>query len=255
MGSGAVTRNDVPAWRRAARRALGAPGLRLLAPGWPDSGRRIVQGPALTALLARAAARAERVGVAVNAGAGEALYTPLIRRATPDATLLEFDISPHRGVSAGDARFAASLTAIPLASGSVQLAACTEVLEHVPDDDGAVAELRRILDERGSLVLSVPTPPAVFDPAHVREGYTLDELSGLLARHGLVVIEARYCMHALFKTVLRRWRPYRVPLGAILLLAWLDRWLRIGRPMDLVVLARPAGAPAGLEARVGLLGA
>jgi SAM-dependent methyltransferase len=243
MGARTVTLNGAPVWRRVARRAIMAPGLRLLAPGWPDAGRRVVQGPPLTELLARAAARAGEIRLAVNAGAGEGLYTPLIRRAVPGANLLEFDMSPApAGTGRNSTRFAASLTSIPLPSGSVQLAVCTEVLEHVQDDDRAARELRRILTDGGSLVLSVPTPPAVFDPAHVREGYTLMELSALLRRCGLVVVDARYCMHTFFKAVLRRWRPYRVPLGVILALAWLDRWVRVGTPMDLIVLARPDGA-------------
>jgi hypothetical protein len=79
----------------------------------------------------------------------------------------------------------------------------------------------------------------VFDPAHVREGYTLQELTALLDRQGLRIDDARYCMHACFKMVLQYWRPYRVPLGIIVGLAWLDRMLRLGTPMDLVVLARP----------------
>ncbi len=61
------------------------------------------------------------------------------------------------------------------------------------------------------LVLSVPTPPAVPDPAHVREGDTLDQLTALFAAHDLEVIEA---------------------------------------PMDLAVLARPrAGVPMTVRFR------
>ena len=121
----------------------------------------------------------------------------------------------------------------------MDLAICTEVLEHVKDDRTAVEELRRVLSPGGSLVLSVPTPPAVFDPANVREGYTLAQLSALFEDQGLTIVEARYCMHYCFQAVLTLWRPRRVPLGVILGLAWLDRVVRLGSPMDLVVLARP----------------
>ena len=231
-------------WRRLARRGLSTPGLRLMAPGWPDAGRRIVQAPALAALLGEAVAGAPAVRVALNAGAGEGLHTGLIRRMTADARLLEFDMSPPEAVP-GVGRFCASLTEIPLRASSVDLVVCTEVLEHVPDDDGAVAELKRVLSPRGALVLSVPTPPAVADPAHVREGYTLPQLTSLFERHGFVVMNARYCMHACFKLVLQYWKPNRVPLAAILGLAWLDRLVRPGAPMDLVVLARPRSERGG----------
>jgi SAM-dependent methyltransferase len=218
------------------------PVIRLVAPGWPDAGRRVVQRPALVSLIGQAATDARsgtRIQRALNAGAGEGLHTPVIRRFVGDALLLEFDVSHPAERPPDGERFCASLTAIPLPDASIDLAVCTEVLEHVPDDDRAVAELRRVLTRNGALVLSVPTPPAVFDPAHVREGYTLEDLSTLFARHGLRIDEARYCMHACFKMVLQYWRPYRVPLGLIVALAWLDRWLRVGTPMDLVVLARP----------------
>ena len=231
-----------PLWRRVARRGLSMPVIRLAAPGWPDAGRRVVQQPALFSLIGRATAGSDgpvRIERALNAGAGEGLHTPMIRRFVGEALLLEFDVSQPPERPLDGERFCASLTAIPLPDASVDLAVCTEVLEHVPDDDRAVAELRRVLKADGALVLSVPTPPAVFDPAHVREGYTLQELTALFDRHGLRVEDARYCMHACFKVVLQYWRPHRVPLGVIVGLAWLDRWLQFGAPMDLVVLARP----------------
>jgi SAM-dependent methyltransferase len=244
MGRGAVSHpTPPPLWRRIARRGLSAPVVRLVAPGWPDAGRKVVQRPALESLISRAAERVRgKTGIrrALNAGAGEGLHTPVIRRFVGDALLLEFDMSRPAKRPADGERFCASLTAVPLPDASVDLAVCTEVLEHVPDDERAIAELTRVLMPRGVLVLSVPTPPAVFDPAHVREGYTLQELTTLFERHGLLIEEARYCMHACFKLVLQYWRPYRVPLGVIVGIAWLDRWLRLGKPMDLIVLARRA---------------
>jgi SAM-dependent methyltransferase len=226
--------------RRAVRFIARLPGVRLLAPGWPDAGRRVVQTPMLEALLARAVAEGPAPIVGLNAGVGEGLYSPLLRRFAPAARLLEFDFAvPTKSRDARAHRFSASLTAIPLHAGSVDLAICTEVLEHVTDDRRAVAELRRVLAPGGSLVLSVPTPPAVFDPAHVREGYTLEQLTALFEQEGLTVIEARFCMHASFQAVLKYWRPRRVPLGVILGLAWLDRIARLGSPMDMAVLARP----------------
>lgn len=227
-------------FRRLVRVVARSPGVRLVAPGWPDAGRRIVQTPALEALLARAIGDRPAPAVGLNAGVGEGLYSPMLRRFAPGARLLEFDFAaPARSTDARAHRFRASLTAIPVQIGSVDLAICTEVLEHVKDDRTAVAELRRVLSPGGSLVLSVPTPPAVFDPAHVREGYTLAQLSALFEEQGLTIVEARYCMHYCFQAVLTHWRPRRVPLGVILGLAWLDRVVRLGSPMDLVVLARP----------------
>lgn len=225
--------------RRLVRSLAAAPGVRLLAPGWPDAGRRVVQEPALRHLLARALAERPDPAVVLNAGVGEGLYSPMLRAFIGAARLLEFDYArPPRTADTLARRFSASLTAIPVRTGAVDLALCTEVLEHIADDGRAVAELGRILRPAGLLVLSVPTPPAVPDPAHAREGYTRDQLVRLLDTHGLEVIETRYCMHTFFRMVLRYWRPRRVPLGAILGLAWLDRVTRLGPPMDILVLAR-----------------
>ncbi len=226
--------------RRLARRLARAPVLRLLAPGWPDAGRRIVQTRPLEALLARATADGVPPTTALNAGVGEGLYSPMLRRFAGNALLLEFDFAvPPKSADPRACRFSASLAAIPLPSGSVDLAICTEVLEHVADDRRAVAELRRVLALTGFLVLSVPTPPAVFDPAHVREGYTRDQLTALFEENGLAIVDCRFCMYSCFKAVLRYWRPRRVPLGVILGLAWVDRYVPLGSPMDMVVLARP----------------
>jgi hypothetical protein len=45
-------------------------------------------------------------------------------------------------------------------------------------------------------------------------------------------------MFAVFQLVLRSWREGRIPLALILVLAWIDRWTRMGPPMDIAVLAR-----------------
>src|SRR5581483_2333113 len=161
------------------------------------------QRPALEPLLRRVFA-AGPVGTTLNAGAGEGLYAPLIRQFAGGARHFEFDFSPlRRSADADTHRFQASLAAIPLRDGSVDLAVCTEVLEHVADDESAVAELRRVLSPSGTLILSVPTPPAVFDPAHVREGYTLDQLRDLFSRHDLEIVDARFSMHRLFQLLLK----------------------------------------------------
>jgi 2-polyprenyl-3-methyl-5-hydroxy-6-metoxy-1,4-benzoquinol methylase len=94
----------------------------------------------------------------------------------------------------------ADLTALPLASASVDVAFCMEVLEHVPDDERALREIARVLKPGGRLVVSVPNveaakplverlgAPSVHvrpGPAeHVREGYSVRELGRLLGVTG-----------------------------------------------------------------------
>lgn len=222
----------LPDWARHVARPI--------LPGWPDAGRRIVQTPALNAFL-REAVRDGRVERVLNAGCGEGLYAPLLIETCGPSLQVEMDLSATgaRHLWSSRQRYVcASLTRVPLQSASVDLVLCSEVLEHVRDDRSGISELARVLRPGGWLIMSVPTPPAVPDPAHVREGYTREQLDALLDAHGLESRRWRTCMGVFFRSVLRWWRPNRVPRGAIVGLAWMDRLLTLGPPMDLVVLAR-----------------
>lgn len=211
--------------------------------GWPDEGRRIVQKPLLQALLKRAFSDAPRIKHILNAGAGDGLYSDMLLESPGVEMVTEIDLSyATRSRPRHDGRqalVAASLTDVPIADETVDLILCSEVLEHIVDDGRTLDELRRVLAPEGWLLISVPTPPAVDDPAHVREGYTRDELSGMLAARGLEVIETRFCMRHMFRRVLRVWRRHeRMRRGMICGLAMLDRIFPLGPPMDVIILAR-----------------
>lgn len=214
-------------------------------PGWPDEGRRMVQGPIILALLERARVGSASLRRVVNAGAGEGLFSHLLLGIRGVEQVTEIDVSyqshPRRAIETRQQIVAASLIAIPLANDAVDLVLCTEVLEHISEDGQALDEMKRVIGPEGWLMISVPTPPAVFDPSHVREGYTLGQMSAMLAVRGLEIVEMRYCMRAMFQVLLRTWRRYgQLPRGVVRGLALLDRICPFGRPMNLVILARPA---------------
>lgn len=220
---------------------------RPLLPGWPDAGRGIVQTPALRECL-RDAIRSGPPRIVLNAGSGEGLFAPLLLSICRPQLQLEIDLSPAgaRHVRSDRQRYiSGSLTGLPVQSGSVDLVLCSEVIEHIPDDKEAVAEIARVLRPGGWLIVSVPTPPAVPDPNHVREGYSVQALEHLLGDAGLTCLRTRTCMGIFFRGVLRYWRPNRVPRAAITTLAWLDRLAPIGPPMDLIALARKAQVTVG----------
>lgn len=89
-----------------------------------------------------------------------------------------------------------SVSALDFADQSFDRIICIEVLEHVPDDRRAVAELARVARPGARLVLSVPTSDrpvseeerrsfdAPKDLAHVRSGYRAEELRELLEHAG-----------------------------------------------------------------------
>jgi SAM-dependent methyltransferase len=221
-----------------ARSRAGRP----FAPAWFDEARVIVQAPALHGVL-RGRALSGRV---LNAGCGEGLHAPFIEGFPHVSLIVNLDQArPSIAARRDDGRhrdLRGTLTRLPFASAAFDAIVCTEVLEHVARDDEAVAELARVLKPSGLLVASVPMPPAPFDPAHVREGYTRDAFAALLARSGIDVIDSEACLHAVMRVLYRVWRGQLEAAGRNLFprfllrgAARLDRRTRLGRPWDLVI--------------------
>jgi SAM-dependent methyltransferase len=224
-----------------------------LMPGWPDEGRRIVQDPHLRALLKRAAQNSASLPRVFNAGAGEGGYSPLLLDLPGVEALIESDfgwtsIQPARR----DRRqffFCSSLVSIPATDQSFNLILCTEVLEHILEHEQALDELARVMAPGGWLLITVPTPPAVPDKAHAREGYRPEELGGLLVERGFEVVDQRFCMYFFFRFLLANWHKWAwSPRMVVRSLAYLDRMFPIGPPMDLMILAR-LGDRRGVETR------
>lgn len=220
----------------------------VLLPGWPDEARRLIQEP----LFREALAGHPPHGRCLNAGCGEGLFSELLESYPQISEILDVNIAPPQISSRrSDPRhrdLVGSLTQLPAADRSIDCILCTEVIEHVQDDGTAARELGRVLAPGGFALISVPTPPAPHDPQHVREGYTVAALRDLLAQGGLEVVWQRHCFHLPMRWLLPLWRWQYEHLGRrrrnlmprLLVLAFghADRWLAIGRPWDLVMLAR-----------------
>ena len=78
--------------------------------------------------------------------------------------------------------------AIPLPDASVDVVVSFETIEHVPDHDRMLAEIRRVLRPDGSLLLSSPNRPEYTEKAHFANPYHVKELDEnqlrtLLSRH------------------------------------------------------------------------
>ena len=95
-------------------------------------------------------------------------------------------------------------------------------------------------------MISVPTPPAPYDPAHVREGYSEEELSNLLIENGFKILKYSYCFYAILRLFYSFWQFQIVTLGnknyiprfLVRLVGYTDKYVKIGSPWDLVVLAQ-----------------
>ncbi len=107
----------------------------------------------------------------------------------------------------GWASLQANVTRLPFGDASFDRVICSEVLEHLGDDDHAVDELTRVLKPGGKIAVSVPTylTETVYwamsrDYAHQPGGhvrkYKAGQLVTLLERHGLHVYATRR-MHGL----------------------------------------------------------
>lgn len=228
---------------------MATPSARWWKPAYPDAGRLACQLP----LLRELTAAAPLAGRVLNAGCGEGLFAPFLEsfpRITHidnvDVSDLSAYVAAHRDRRHHVTR--ASLTRLPFADAVFDAAICTEVLEHIEPDGPAVRELARVLRPDGLLLVSVPRPPAPFDPDHVREGYAPEALRALLADAGFAVEAERQCCHGFLRALMAYWRrpwltfgarrtPY-VPRLAMSALVWADRHVPAGAAWDLVVRAR-----------------
>ena len=135
-------------------------------------------------------------GRAIDIGAAGGGNTRVLREHGWDAVALEYGadgaaVAHERGLATlrGDA------TNLPLSDDSLDLVIAFDVLEHLQDDDAAVAEVRRVLRPGGTYLVAVPADPRLWsshDVAvdHVRR-YTREGLVELLDRGGFEVADVR----------------------------------------------------------------
>jgi ubiquinone/menaquinone biosynthesis C-methylase UbiE len=145
--------------------------------------------------------------VIVDLGCSSGYLLEDLRRAEPDAQLIGVDLTgaglrvAHRNVP--DARLLqADVCALPLRDSSVDAAVSANLLEHVPSDGLALAELCRVLRPGARAVLVVPTSPGTYDYydrflGHVRR-YARGELAAKARRAGLEVLEDAHLGSILF---------------------------------------------------------
>ena len=191
-------------------------------------------------------------GACLNAGCGEGLYASFLDKFPGLHRIAHLDLDKPN-VAARFPRqrhedFAGSVTDLPFATEEFDVCICTEVMEHVAEDDKGFAELGRVLKPGGLLLISTPMPPAPFDPSHVREGYTHDDMREQLERHGFELLKHTFCFHWMMRTLLVVWRWQFETLGRakrswmprflVYLAGYLDRSFPIGTPWNIVVLAR-----------------
>jgi len=147
---------------------------------------------------------ADRVGRVVDIGCGSSR----ILEAIPGAIGMDFELPKlryRRGL--GNPLVRATIEQLPLESERFDQVICSQVIEHVPEDDRIFEEFNRVLKPGGSLVLGTPDYdrwqwvftewvygkllPGAYAHEHITH-YTLDGLREKLDQHGFDVLEHRY---------------------------------------------------------------
>lgn len=161
-------------------------------------------------------------GVAVDAGCGVGANLRALQQAGCDP-VLGLDVSPYvlgwaRDLVAQPLLAVATAEHLPVADSSLGCLASLDVLEHLPDDVGALREYRRAVAPGGALLFMVPAYPWLFSDhdrwaGHERR-YSARTIVAAVEAAGLHVERTTYLFSFLVPVaaVLRR-TPLRRRLG------------------------------------------
>lgn len=125
---------------------------------WSPSGFSPVDeelGETLRSVLGNVAGSRHRV---IDVGCGDGAKGEWLKRQVGgyigfDVSHAAVELARRRGL---DARVVSDASELPLEDGSVEIALCVEVLEHMFDPLAAVVEIHRVLAPAGTLVVTVP---------------------------------------------------------------------------------------------------
>ncbi|MCX4749086.1 class I SAM-dependent methyltransferase [Kitasatospora sp. NBC_01287] len=140
-------------------------------------------------LLARELARIERAGTALDIGAAGGGNTRVLRSHGWTPIAIEYgaegaEVARDRGLNVlrADAR------QLPVADNSIDLVVAFDVLEHITEDDAAMAEIGRVTRPGGVALIAVPCDMRLWSAhdeavGHVRR-YTRDSLQAVITGGG-----------------------------------------------------------------------
>lgn len=187
---------------------------------WWFVGRRLL----IARLLEDALPRSDKSLNLVDVGCGTGANLPMLRRAVGEkGAVFGFDFSPlalqwareqveltNLRLSQGDAM------QMPLRDNCADCVTMLDVLEHLPDDRRALAEVERILKPGGVLVLSVPAYQHLWsahdEALHHFRRYERLQLRGVLRGAGFEIEKLSFAM-SLMPPIAWFWRKFVLPFG------------------------------------------
>lgn len=179
-----------------------------------DSIRTIVQKPIVLRWLDQG------LGTCLDCGCGRGLYTRFLVQRASRVYALEARkdcLKLTRQATRGHDNIELILgraESLPFKDKCFDTVVCTEVMEHIDNDEKAMAEVARVAKEGARLILSVPVPPGVVDNknkeplGHKREGYTLSKICILLNQNGFTIRRYKYCFFRFSRFVLNLMAKY-----------------------------------------------
>lgn len=172
--------------------------------------------------------------VVLDIGAGSCPYKPLFPNCTyktQDFTQLEdSQLLGKRGYGRID--YVCDAMSIPIESGTVDIALCTEVLEHVPEPIKVLREIGRIVKPGGTVLMTAPLGSGLHQrPYHFYGGYTPYFYQRFLTESGFenIQIESNGDFFKLFSQeslrCMLRTTPFKLKTGVFAQIVWLPLWL------------------------------
>jgi SAM-dependent methyltransferase len=173
----------------------------------------------------------------LDAGCGDGINLSFFARLASargwSSRIVGADYSPLRLARAGAYGaflMRTSISALPFDSGVFDVIVCNHVLEHVPDDQAAMRELRRVVRPGGLVIIGVPNEGSplgrlrnhVLQRSILRSTdhvnmYTADVLRERLTRADLRIVtihpDGFFVPHTVLHSWLNRWGPLRHALN------------------------------------------